>query len=128
MAPADPHQGGDLFDMMNIIPSKPRPGESASDGPTNPTDIPRSFQDQGSNALPSEINSKRLHHFGNEDQAKGSARYDKHVRQKETDQDKYATEGSDVDLQPSEEERMAKTDRPDEEMERIIDSRERRET
>jgi hypothetical protein len=61
MAPTDPHQGGDLFDMaqqgttmpndageMNIIPSKPRPGESASNGPTNPTDIPRSFQDQGS--------------------------------------------------------------------------------
>jgi hypothetical protein len=31
---------------MNIIPSKPRPGESARAGPTNPTDIPRSFQDQ----------------------------------------------------------------------------------
>ena len=32
---------------MNIIPSKPRPGENSRDGPTNPTDIPRSFQDQG---------------------------------------------------------------------------------
>jgi hypothetical protein len=60
MASTDPHQGGDLFDMaqtgttipndageMNIILSKPRPGESSSDGPTNPTDIPRSFQDRG---------------------------------------------------------------------------------
>ena len=60
MASTDPHQGGDLFDMaqkgttmpndageMNIIPSKPRPGENSRDGPTNPTDIPRSFQDQG---------------------------------------------------------------------------------
>jgi hypothetical protein len=78
--------------------------------------------------LPSEVESKRLHHFGNEGLAKGSARYDKHVRQTESYQDKYATEGSNVDLQPSEEERMARTDRPDEEIERIIDSRERKET
>jgi hypothetical protein len=60
MAPTDPHQGGDLFGMaqkgttmpndageMNIIPSKPSPGETLQGGPTNPTDIPRSFQDQG---------------------------------------------------------------------------------
>lgn len=78
--------------------------------------------------MPSEVNSKRLHHFGDEDRAKGHARYDKHVRQKESDQDKYATEGAKVDLQPSEEEIMARTDRPDEEIERITDSRERKET
>ena len=78
--------------------------------------------------MPSEVNSKRLHHFGDGDQAKGHTRYDKHVRQKESDQDKYGTEGSNVDLQPSEEERVAITDRPDEEIERIIDSRERKET
>jgi hypothetical protein len=60
MAPTDPHQGGDLFDMaaegtsmpndagkMNTIPSKPRPGENDRGGATNPTDIPRSFQDTG---------------------------------------------------------------------------------
>ena len=47
MAPTDPHQGGDLFDMakdgtsipndagkMNLIPSKPRPGDDASQGAT----------------------------------------------------------------------------------------------
>jgi hypothetical protein len=78
--------------------------------------------------LPSEVNSKRLHHFGDEDQAKGHTRYDKHVRQKGSDQDKYATEGSNVDLHPSEEGGMAKADRPDEEVERIIDSRETKET
>ncbi len=77
--------------------------------------------------MPAEIESKRLHQFGNEDLAKESARYDNHVRQKGSDQDKYAAEGSNVDLQPSEEERLARTDRPNEEIERIIDSRERKE-
>jgi len=60
MAPTDPHQGADLFDMaakgtsipndageMNVIPSKPRPGEADRGGATNPTDIPRSFRDTG---------------------------------------------------------------------------------
>jgi hypothetical protein len=70
MAPADPHQGGDLFDMakdgtsipgdagkMNVIPSKPRPGEdegtvnanghTLADTASNPTDIPRSVKDIG---------------------------------------------------------------------------------
>jgi hypothetical protein len=60
MAPTDPHQGGDIFDMAkdgtsipndagktNTIPSKSRPGDEAVVGVTNPTDIPRSSQDQG---------------------------------------------------------------------------------
>jgi hypothetical protein len=73
MAQINPHQGGDLFDMardgtimpndaglMNVIPSKPRPGEG--EGPTtltnanghnlafaaeNRRDIPRSYMDMG---------------------------------------------------------------------------------
>lgn len=61
MVPTDPHLDGDLFGMaqngtsmhnnagqMNIIPWKSRPGETGRGGPTNHTDIPRSFQDQGS--------------------------------------------------------------------------------
>ncbi|KAF4625572.1 hypothetical protein G7Y89_g12596 [Cudoniella acicularis] len=70
MAPTDPHQGGDLFDMakdgtsipndagkMRIIPSVPRPGEgegqananrsALADAASNPTHIPRSVQDIG---------------------------------------------------------------------------------
>ena len=63
-------------------------------------------------------------HFGNEDQAKDHAGCDKHVRQKESDQYKYATERSNVDLQPSEEQLVARADRAEDEIERIIDSRE----
>jgi hypothetical protein len=63
-------------------------------------------------------------HFGDEDQAKGYARCDKQVRQKESDQYKYATEGSNVDLQPSEEQLGAGVDGAEEEIERIVDSRE----
>jgi hypothetical protein len=62
-------------------------------------------------------------HFGDEDQAKGHARCDKHVRQKESDQYKYATEGSNADLQPSEELLVARADGAEEEIERFIDSR-----
>jgi hypothetical protein len=69
MASTDSHQGGDLFDMaakgtsipgdagvMNIIPSKPRPGEgqptnaaesTLAAAAENPRDIPRSVQDIG---------------------------------------------------------------------------------
>jgi hypothetical protein len=70
MAPTDPKQGGDLFDMakdgtsipndagkMNIIPSVPRPGEgegvvnanrgALAGAASNPTDISRSVRDMG---------------------------------------------------------------------------------
>jgi hypothetical protein len=78
--------------------------------------------------LPGEVESKRLHNFTSGDKPKGSIRYTEHVSQEVSDQDKYATKGSNVDLHPSEEELMAKTDRPDEKIERIIKSRERKET
>ena len=45
-------------------------------------------------ALPSEIGSKRLHHDVNQDLSKGHQRYDKHVRQKGSDQEKGASEGA----------------------------------
>ena len=48
-------------------------------------------------ALPSEIDSKRLHHYWNPDLSKGHQRYDKHVRQKGSDQDKGASEGATED-------------------------------
>ena len=48
-------------------------------------------------ALPSEIGSKRLHHDLSQDLSKGHQRYDKHVRQKGSDQEKEASEGATED-------------------------------
>ena len=45
------------------------------------------------NALPIEVESKRVHHFGDDDQAKGHTSNDENVKEKEKDQDKYTTEG-----------------------------------
>ena len=41
-------------------------------------------------ALPSEVGSKNLHFLGNADLSKGNASYDKHVRQKGSDQEQGA--------------------------------------
>ena len=48
-------------------------------------------------ALPSEIGSKRLHNDVNQDRSKGHQRYDKHVKQKGSDQEKGASEGASED-------------------------------
>ncbi|TVY51200.1 hypothetical protein LCER1_G006361 [Lachnellula cervina] len=152
MSSNDSHQGGDLFDMakdgtsipndagkMNTIPSKPRPGEgegsvnangsSLAGAASNPTDISRSVRDIGAGGevetgtgdqLPAQVESKRLHYGANNPLSKGHDRYDKHSRQKESDLERYAAEGPGVDRQPGEE------GVPDEEMDRIIDSRERK--
>ena len=48
-------------------------------------------------AMPSEIGSKRLHNITNPDISKGSQRYDKHVSQKGSDQEKGASEGAQED-------------------------------
>ncbi|CAO1605242.1 hypothetical protein XANCAGTX0491_008764 [Xanthoria calcicola] len=95
------------------IPSKPRPDQtttSSSDphdlGSTtlasvadNVNDMPQSVRDQAptasiisgtGDAIPDEAASKRLHELGNPDLSKGHARYDKHVRQKGSDQEKGA--------------------------------------
>ncbi|KAL8727809.1 MAG: hypothetical protein Q9166_005801 [cf. Caloplaca sp. 2 TL-2023] len=95
------------------IPSKPRPDQKtqSSDDPNdlgstnlsgvadNIGDMPKSVRDQAptssiitgtGDALPDEASSKRLHELGNADLSKGHARYDKHVRQKGSDQEKGA--------------------------------------
>ena len=41
-------------------------------------------------ALPSEVGSKNLHYLGNPNLSKGDASYDKHVRQKGSDQERGA--------------------------------------
>lgn len=59
MAPTDPHQGGDLFDIAQkgqrypmMLANEHNSFEASTgetgEGPTKATDIPRSFQDQGS--------------------------------------------------------------------------------
>ena len=45
-------------------------------------------------SLPSEVGAKRLHNVVNSDLSKGHGRYDKHVRQKGSDQEKEASEGA----------------------------------
>ncbi|KAL8811291.1 MAG: hypothetical protein Q9223_007563 [Gallowayella weberi] len=98
---------------QRTIPSKPRPDQttfSSSDsndlGSTdlagvadNAGDMPQSVRDQAptssiitgtGDAMPDEASSKRLHELGNPDLSKGHARYDKHVRQKGSDQEKGA--------------------------------------
>ena len=47
--------------------------------------------------LPSEVGSKRLHNLMNQDLSKGHQRYDKHVVQKGSDQEKGASEGATED-------------------------------
>ncbi|KAL8766568.1 MAG: hypothetical protein Q9209_006711 [Squamulea sp. 1 TL-2023] len=97
----------------NTIPSKPRPDQKtfSSDDPNdlgstdlagvadNTNDMPKSVRDQAptssiisgtGDAIPDEASSKRLHELGNPDLSKGHARYDKHVRQKGSDQEKGA--------------------------------------
>ncbi|KAL9131065.1 MAG: hypothetical protein Q9217_000888 [Psora testacea] len=104
-----------------IIPSKPRPGQitdptndpnnlGASDlagAADNAQDISRVYirahnPDKAptadvitgtGDALPSEVGSKRLHNVMNPDISKGDGRYDKHVAQKGSDQEKGASEG-----------------------------------
>ncbi|KAL8751502.1 MAG: hypothetical protein Q9199_006374 [Rusavskia elegans] len=98
---------------QRTIPSKPRPDQqtTSSDDPTdlgstdlagvadNTNDMPKSVRDQAptssiisgtGDAIPDEASSKRLHELGNADLSKGHARYDKHVRQKGSDQEKGA--------------------------------------
>ncbi|MCJ1236703.1 hypothetical protein MMC14_004685 [Varicellaria rhodocarpa] len=139
MAPSDPKQGGDLFDMakdgtsmpndagkMNILPSVPRP-DQITDPATDPnnlgsvdvegaadnaTDISRTTRDSATGGeiltgtgdqLPAQVESKRLHFGANDPLSKGHDRYDKHSRQKESDQERYASEGAGMDDVPGQE-------------------------
>jgi len=74
------------------------------------------------------VESKRLHFGANNPLAKGHDRYDKHMRQKQSDLDRYATEGAGVDLQPSEDGIANSENVSDEQVDRIIDSREKKQT
>lgn len=109
---------------MNLIPSVPRPDQldesnnrdlgdadlaSAAD---NPIDISRRNKDIGATGevvtgtgdqLPAAIESKRLHFGANDPAAKGHDRADKHRKQKESDLERYAGEGAEIDLAPGEE-------------------------
>jgi len=113
---------------MNLIPSVPRPDQLADESDpnnfgasdldsaaTNPSDIPRTTRDQAPNevltgtgdALPSSVGGKRLHpttegKVTNPD-AKGSLRYEKHIKQKGGDQEFGASEGPEAEPAPGEE-------------------------
>ncbi|KUJ14364.1 uncharacterized protein LY89DRAFT_686844 [Mollisia scopiformis] len=132
---------------MRTIPSVPRPGEGEGDvnanrsslasAASNPTDISRGVRDMGATGevetgtgdqLPGAVESKRLHYGANEPLSKGHDRYDKHSRQKESDLERYAEPGPGVDLQPSEDGIARNENLPDEEVDRIVDSRERKQT
>lgn len=110
---------------MDVLPSVPRPDQlvenkdptqTASDlagAADNASDIPRRYQDIGATGevitgtgdqLPAQVESKRLHFGANEPLSKGHDRYDKHSRQKESDLERYAGEGAEVDAAPGEEE------------------------
>lgn len=102
---------------QDTLPSVPRPDQitDTSDnlGATdlagaadNAQDVSRTTRDTAPNpetitgtgdALPSEIGSKRLHNDVSQDLSKGHQRYDKHVRQKGSDQEKGASEGATED-------------------------------
>jgi len=105
---------------QRTIPSVPRPGQttqSANDpndlGATdlsgaadNQSDIPRNPRDQAGNGevltatghtVPSTVETKHLHQSANDDVAKGSQRYEKHARQKESDFDVFASDGPGVE-------------------------------
>jgi len=47
--------------------------------------------------LPSEVGSKRLQSMNNPERSKGHGRYDKHVSQKGSDQEKGASDGATED-------------------------------
>jgi hypothetical protein len=66
-----------------------------------------------------------VHYGANGPLRKGNDRYDKHARQKESDLERFTGEGPGVDLQPSEDGIAGSNDAPDDEVDRIVDSREK---
>jgi hypothetical protein len=112
----------------DVLPSVPRPDQMAENSAYhqgflnsadqqgavgNSVDMPRQHKDMGATGevitatgdqLPAEVESKRLHFGANEPLSKGHDRYDKHSRQKESDLERYAGEGAQVDVPPGEEE------------------------
>ncbi|KAF2102961.1 hypothetical protein NA57DRAFT_32716 [Rhizodiscina lignyota] len=114
--------------QMNTVPSVPRPDQLPSDpnfrngnlgapdlaaAADNASDIPRRNKDMGATGevitgtgdqLPAQLESKRLHYGANEPASKGHDRLEKHLKQKESDLERYAGEGAEVDPVPGEEE------------------------
>jgi len=130
---------------MNIIPSVPRPGEGEglangnraplATAASNATDISRGVQDMGASGevetgtgdlLPATVESKNLHFTPNNPLAKGHDRYEKHTASNRSDFDRLANEGSGVDLAPSEDGLAARENVGDDEVERIVEGRERK--
>ena len=68
--------------------------------------------------MPAQVGSKRLHESANNPLAKGHDRYDKHTRQKESDIERYASDGATMDRAPGEE------NMEDAEIDPVIDARE----
>ncbi|KAI9804261.1 MAG: hypothetical protein M1833_007068 [Piccolia ochrophora] len=111
--------------VQRTIPSKPRPDQADLDNTVgglgadnlagaadNATDISRRTKDVGSTGevltgtgdqLPAEVESKNLHFGANDSLSKGHDRYDKHTRQKGSNEERYAGEGAEVDAAPGEE-------------------------
>ena len=77
--------------------------------------------------LPATVESKRLRSAANKPLAKGHERYDKYARHKESDLDKYATDGSRVDLQPAEDGLAAGENMSEKQIDKITGGRERKE-
>ena len=115
-----PHDAG----KMNTIPSVPNRHQAsdAADGlgaPTtasaadNPVDMPRGPGDKGAGVgeiitgtgdqMPGATSTKHTHFDGGNPLAKGSQRYDKHTRDKQSDLDSGAQASHEVAPQPGEE-------------------------
>lgn len=86
--PPPPSSGRTSTHQLTILPL----GQTTKDTAA----VPEAVTGTG-DALPSETGTKRLHHDANPDLSKGHQRYDKHVRQKGSDQEKWASEGGQAD-------------------------------
>jgi len=71
--------------MVRVMHGRLNGGQSTADS----APVPETVTSTG-DTMPSEVGSKNLHFLGNPDLSKGHARYDKHVRQKGSDQERGA--------------------------------------
>lgn len=109
---------------MDVLPSVPNPHQRDEDAlgglgapgqasaADNAIDMPRNPQDQGTSGevitgigdqMPGTVNTKNTHHTGNNPLAKGSDRYDKHTRDKESEFDETGGAAPYVEPPPGEE-------------------------
>jgi len=87
-------------------------GSDLAGAADNVGDMPRQTKDIGATGgvvtgtgdqLPAQAESKNLHFGANDPLAKGHDRYDKHARQKESEHERYAEGGAEMDAAPGEE-------------------------